>query len=319
MKHISIAQKVANVLYAAVFVFGLLVFTGITEAALPEPYAINPTPACATPKIQDFTPYIYDGELHSFEYTVMGSENPLVVATVVGERGIEYRYTTQRRLDGSSRVHVDVPGWYGFSGDTRIVVSVATGADARCWGVAEFRVKLDGPTKSAAPITATAQVAPPPAKPRAETPPPPKDVSVLDNTVPAGTPSTPTTPTDSEEKISSDASLTRAMITSISAFFGANASKNQCRDLPQSAWIALLVAVVVALLIVIDRLPYLLKGNGVQFAVSLLFVFVVALALWFVFDGCRSHRWFPIAVTVLILLTLLTPTALDAKRARVKK
>ncbi len=319
MKHISIAQKVANVLYAAVFVFGLFVFTGITEAALPEPYAVNPTPTCVSPKIQNFTPYIYDGELHSFEYTVSGSENPLVVATVVGERGIEYRYTTQRRGEGLSRVHVDVPGWYGFSGDTRIVASVATGADAHCWSVAEFRVKLSGPTKSAATVTAITPVATPTVKPRTETPPSPKGVRILDNTTSAGTPPAPTAPKDSEEPISSDASLTREMITSISAFFGAGASKNQCRDLPQSAWIALLIAIIVALLVVIDRLPYLLKGNGVQFAISHLIVFVVALTLWFIFDGCRSHRWFPIAVTVLVLLTLLTPTALDVKRVRVKK
>jgi hypothetical protein len=32
-----------------------------------------------------------------------------------------------------------------------------------------------------------------------------------------------------------------------------------------------------------------------------------------VFDQCRDHRWFPIAVTLITLFTLIAPTNLEKK------
>lgn len=308
VKQNSSKRKVVGVLYAAALVIGFVLLGGTAEAALPEPYGVNQVASCVAPVISNFTPYIYDGELHSFEYTVNGSESPLVVA-VVGERGIEYRYSTQRKGNGASRVHVDVPGWYGFTGEMRVVVSVLTGADAHCWSAAEFHVKLAGPTKVPTDTT----------KETLEVPTPPKNVIVIDSAPLSGehAGSVAVVPKDKDQSVKSkEESLTRSMVATIGSFFGSKVSKDECKTLPRTAWIALAIVCLVAILIVIDRLPYLLKGNGVKFAIVLLAVFVVMLGIWFIFDRCRSYRWFPIVVTVLTLLTLITPTALDTKKLR---
>ena len=69
----------------------------------------------------------------------------------------------------------------------------------------------------------------------------------------------------------------------------------------------------------IDSLAFLLSGNGVRFAVTLLAMFLAMLALWFLFDGCRHFRWFPIIITLLTLGTLITPTTLEGRKGKTKK
>ena len=78
-------------------------------------------------------------------------------------------------------------------------------------------------------------------------------------------------------------------------------------------WIFLTLICIVAVFVIVDSLPYLLAGNGTRFAITLLVIFLAMLTLWFMFDRCRDHRWFPIAVTLLTLGTLVMPTPLDRK------
>lgn len=315
MKQISLALN-RGVLYAAILLASFLV-VGSAEATTtnsPSNSQWATTSSCTKPSIQGFTAYIYEGELNSFEYTVVGCDHPLVSATVAG-RVIENRYATFKSVQaGITRVHVDVPSWYGFSGDTSIVIAALTGPKIDCFAQSEFHVKLAEYVSQ----DSIAQVVEPPVMPVVEminpiskTPEPPTKVGIIEG---GSTDVVAEDGTQKEDQKSDNEGLTRKMVASISAFLGSNVEKGTCKTMPTSGWIALAIICVVAILIVVDRLPYLLSGNGVKFAVVLLIIFLVMLGLWFIFDQCRSQRWFPIVVTLLTLGTLITPTALDTKK-----
>lgn len=303
MKMISLRFSFQVVLYASILLASFLI-VGSAEATSNSSWA---TPSsCTKPTIQSFTAYIYEGELNSFEYTVVGCDQPLVSATVAG-RIIENRYATFKRIQaGVTRVHVDVPNWYGFSGDTSITVSALSGANLRCWAQVEFHVKLkekEMVSENVIEKSVTTTYAPEPIE---KTPEAPTKVNIVKDGSKENT--------AIREGGSDSEGLTQKMVASINAFLGSNDGKGTCKTLPVSGWIALAIICVVAILIVVDRLPYLLSGNGVKFAVVLLIIFLVMLGLWFIFDQCRSQRWFPIVVTLLTLATLIAPTVLAPKK-----
>ncbi len=63
---------------------------------------------CAPIAARDFTPYIYDGALHSFEFTVPDSSYVALVGSV-GNTSIPFqRFTRGIRADGTLRIHMDV-------------------------------------------------------------------------------------------------------------------------------------------------------------------------------------------------------------------
>jgi len=204
---------------------------------------------------------------------------------------------------------VDVPNWYGFSEEVRIMVQVS-GETPGCWVQEEFVVKLP-PRSNTTPPTMTPPVAPTPSEDTGST---------------TGVEQAPTT-VDSDDlgnSITDDGSVIDGVVgagflSSLVASLTGTNSDGQCYSWPASAWIFLIVICIVAVFVIIDSLPYLLSGNGVRFAVVLLVMFLALLLLWFMFDRCREYRWFPIGVSLLTMGTLLMPTSLDKKMGKNKK
>lgn len=281
---------VTAVLYIGLFVAGILGTTTRAEAATMPAVCVN------APTIENFKPYVYeDGDLHSFDYTVVGDGAPVATATVVGGHALESRFTTywQTGTMQATKLHVDVPSWYGIAGEVHIMVSVMTATSVGCTVQKEFVVQL--PTHHV------------------------KAVTPVTPTHPATPPTTPTTvkPVEKGKTAHTDKKPDVKGIVGSGVTDTVSIDK-QCTSWPKMTWIFLILICIVAVFVIIDALPYLLAGNGVRFAVVLLVMFLALLALWFVFDRCREHRWFPIAVTLLTLGTLIMPTTLD-KRGRAKK
>ncbi|MBI4068152.1 hypothetical protein HY413_01945 [Candidatus Kaiserbacteria bacterium] len=289
MRTVSSKFIVSAVLYVGLFIAGILGTTIRAEAATMPAVCVN------APTIENFKPYVYeDGDLHSFDYTVVGDGTPVATATVVGGHALESRFTTywQTGTTQATKLHVDVPSWYGIAGEVHIMVSVMTATSIDCVVQKEFVVQL--PTRH---LTA------------------PTPVTPTHPATPTGTSSTTklaekgkTTHTDKKPDVNEGKGMVGSGITD-TVMLG-----KQCKSWPKMTWIFLILICIVAVFVIIDSLPYLLAGNGVRFAVTLLVMFLVLLALWFMFDRCREHRWFPIAVTLLTLGTLVMPTTLDGKK-----
>lgn len=299
MKNVSSRFIVSGVLYIGLLLTAVFGATAHAEAAT------LPVSCAVTPAIESFKPYVYeDGVLHSFDYTVVGDGVPTVVATAVGGQSLENFYSTtwQTGTPNTKKIHVDVPSWYGFSGETHISVNVMTASSTGCTTQKEFVVQL--PARPAGTSSGWSDPTSPPVVTR-----------------PAGEPGSsgkaPGTDTGSSaESPDVQGGFLSALMASL---FGGGAATEQCVGWPRGTWIFLTVICIAAVLVILDSLPYLLTGNGMRFALVLLAMFLVLLALWFTFDRCRENRWFPLVVTVITLGTLVMPTALEGKRGRTKK
>ncbi len=79
---------------------------------------------CSPSEIVGFVPYVYDGQIHSFDYFHSGLPGT-ILKTTVGNIELTPNYTSVW-ISGTStqKVHVDVPGWYPLSGNVPIRVEV---------------------------------------------------------------------------------------------------------------------------------------------------------------------------------------------------
>lgn len=130
---------------------------------MPGHYAQAQTPTvsqCNPSEIAGFVPYTYDGKLHSFDYFYNGLPGT-VLKTVVGGIEIQPSYVSVWRVGTTTqKIHVDVPGWYSFSGNTTIAVEVLSRSG--CTNKQVFTVVLptapvvQGPTKHTVTTTSAA-------------------------------------------------------------------------------------------------------------------------------------------------------------------
>lgn len=102
------------------FLFSVLFFALSTTAAHAQVVPATSTPpSCGA---TSFTPYVYaDGTLHSFDYTLSGTSS-LPLISKVGNMQLDVRYSTVWRGATSTKIHVDVPRWNGFSEVTPVVL-----------------------------------------------------------------------------------------------------------------------------------------------------------------------------------------------------
>ncbi|MBP9668755.1 MAG: hypothetical protein KBE09_00500 [Candidatus Pacebacteria bacterium] len=85
---------------------------------------VSNTIQCNPSEISGFVPYVYDGQLHSFDYFHNGLPGT-ILRTTVGGITLTPNYTSVW-ISGTTtqKVHVDVPGWYSLSGNVPVVVEV---------------------------------------------------------------------------------------------------------------------------------------------------------------------------------------------------
>jgi len=292
---------------------------------------------CSEPNVGNFVPYIYEGELHSFDYTVFDNDRGVVLPlqTIIDGRGIEARYSSEWTSNGDTRVHVDVPGWEGFNGTFPVTVHVKTGPDASCETQATFTVSLPNVPITTSPTALMGGAG-------AETP-------TTNTQVPStsqGTQQTPTTDpgTNTAPSVAVSVDADAGMVGEdtitdsagvapieedldtdsdgdangfLSFFAPITPSGSVCKTLPLASWVALAVLHLIIAGIIIFFLREFISDSNLWFTVALLVPFVGFLLAWFLLDGCRMHQWFPVVVALISLGTVLGIPAEDDAPKRI--
>jgi hypothetical protein len=312
-------------LIAVGFTFSTQIVSAQTTSSLPS---------CTQPNIGGFLPYIYEGELHSFDYLVFDNDRGVVAPTqtIIAGKGIETRYSTEWTLNGDTRVHVDVPSWEGFSGTFPVTVHVKTGEGASCETRATFNVSLPANVPSA-PISQNFGTGGSESKPVTS----PSQTSVVPSTTVDKDESPSVTISvdeevnntnimedvnDKDEKsfIEDDSSGSESLgfkdrFSALTSLFAPITPEGGvCRTLPVASWVVLSVIHVLIAGVIIFYLRNLISESNLWFTVALLVPFIGFLALWFVFDGCRMHQWFPVVVALVSLGTVLGVPADDGPK-----
>jgi hypothetical protein len=306
-------------------VLAVLAVTFMT-AGIANAQTTAPISSCAQPNVGGFLPYIYDGELHSFDYIVFDNDRGVVapIQTVIDGREIETRYSTEWTLNGDTRVHVDVPTWEGFYGTFPVTIHVKTGESASCETQATFNVSLPE-IVSASLITESFGTGGPVYRP-------PSDSSTVPTSVvPSTTESNDESPSvtisvdegtsgddtmmEDEDKDfasvisdegTSDQGAGAKGISALASFFAPiTPDGGACKTLPIASWIILSIIHVAIAGAIIFFLRNLISESNLWFTVALLVPFIGFLALWFLFDGCRMHQWFPVVIALVSLGTVL--------------
>lgn len=242
---------------------------------------------CAPVSAMSFTPYIYDGALHSFDFTMPDASYVALIGTV-GEQSVPFHHMT-RRIDaaGMLRVHVDINS-VPLTGTLPITVTLLSAKGSGqpvCAAVVNILVG-SGPIQQ--PGT------PAPSAPATNVPSSGSTNEPTDSeTVPVPTPPTPTVPTPTATTATSSG-LGTLCSTQSSAI---------------GLWIILLVfyAVLVAALLWANwptswawvRTPEWLTAG-------MLVPLILLLAFWYAVASCRGAWWLPVVAVAIAIVGLFT-------------
>lgn len=249
--------------------------------------------ACPQVSATNFVPYIYDGALHSFEFTISDPSNVAILGSV-GNTSIPFNLMTRKTdTSGAVRIHVDVAPT-PVSGSLPITVTMlsARSGSPVCLTVVSVNA-VSG--LQAIPNTSTTNV---PATP----------------TVSAA-PSTPSA-TAAPRPISSDPVPTTQKVLTTSTATGSvvstfqNPLKNMCSS-DTSAYRLWLILLVLYMLIVGALLwaefPMSLPWARTpeRIASIILALLLLLLAFWYFSISCRAALWMPLAAFLIAVLGLL--------------
>lgn len=239
-----------------------------------------------------FTPYIYDGELHSFEFTVP-DRSYVALTGSVGGTFVPFQFMTRHGNTGELRVHVDIES---ISARDLLPISVTLisakgGNEPVCMStvimtasVAEGKhspISLPSPSKEASVNTA----------PSSHTGIPGSPVRREGTTTPRELVSSPTAP---EPSISMLAAVQNSIVGSCTMEGGET-----------RLWVVLLaVFVVVTGMAVLSQVPSTYsKGQRVT---SIVVPLVFLLVFWYLFEACRAPLWAPLAALAIATLGILS-------------
>lgn len=310
--------KRATILFVAILLVGFFGPSAVSHA--------QTAPVCAEPlTIGLFTPYIYeDGDLHSFDYLVSGAEDVRINKTVVGGIILEDRYSTQwdTALD-ADRVHVDVPGWYGYTGVVPIEISVSR-LDGSCETPAFFSVTLPERQGNVSRVTPTStsgagagyEYVPNSASVGAQ-----ESGSTARNTDSVSNGVETQSVDDMLAAIDAMGSTIKDNLVFGPMLVTPPAAENdvvnnghpglQCGPITLSGWVLLTLIHVALALIAGLYLWRMFGGASWWVGITILVPLLILLGLWFTLDTCRLFRWFP-AITALIgFISILLVPMLD--------
>src|SRR3989344_4892485 len=103
-----------RVIAVSVFIISALLiapsFASAAEVSVQTAQLLPPgSNTCAPASVTGFTPYVYDGSLHSFEFTV-GDSSYVAIAATVGNVNIPFNQMTRMgAATGAVRIHADLP------------------------------------------------------------------------------------------------------------------------------------------------------------------------------------------------------------------
>lgn len=98
-----------SILWGLVFALGIFVLPGAASADVATKQVLPPGgTSCITPSVYGFKAYEYDGALHSFEFFVSDASY-VAVSGAAGGAQVPFFYASRRNVDGSMRIHIDLP------------------------------------------------------------------------------------------------------------------------------------------------------------------------------------------------------------------
>lgn len=265
------------------FLIGTFAIPTVTKAS---------TVVCDAPTIENFTPYIYDGHLDSFNYTLdstVGTSH-LPLSVLINGEDVDLRYVSVWRNLGADRVlvHVDVPNHISLSENTVISVKnlqITQGPPPICMSGEVFHVNLPdaghNPISTVEPVTIV----------------PTTDTTLVDVDEVVETPEIPDAIVITDTAATTDGAMQCSLI-----------GKWQ---LPFAALIDVIVSLILILFMSV------IASSNLRLAAAVLVPPAIFIGFWYTLSACRSEVWFPILTIVLAIIVLTasgTPLAFEGIR-----
>ena len=253
--------------------------------------------SCAPLSAYDFTPYIYDGALHSFEFTIPDSSYVALSGTA-GDTSIPFQFMTRRGGSSSSlRVHVDIqtapiPGRLPLS----VTLLSAKGGGPVCMSTVVMAASSSSQT-TLPPVAPTV-----PAQTPTQTTNTPSGSSISDTgNIPQKNRTLATTSSSTAE--SSSTSTAVSFLTSIQ-----NKIVESCAPMGSALrlWMILLAMyLAVVAVAVLAQTPALRTYSIGQRTATILTPLILLLAFWYFTESCRATPWVPLAAILIAAVGLL--------------
>ena len=249
--------------------------------------------ACAQVSATNFIPYVYDGALHSFEFTV---SDPSYVAILgsVGNTLIPFNVMTRKTdASGTVRIHVDVQP-ASVSGGLPVTVTMLS---ARSGSPVCMTVVSANAISGLSVIPYTPVVTAPPTQPTVSAPAKP--------VVTAAPKPASSTPIPTTQKVLTTSTATGSVVSTFQ-----NPLKNMCTS-DASAYRLWLILLVLYMLIVGALLwaefPMSLPWARTpeRIASIILVLLLLLLAFWYFSISCRAALWMPLVAFLVAVLGLL--------------
>lgn len=280
--------------FSLLFVSSLFLLVG----SFGIPTAAEASVTCQEPSIGNFTPYVYNGSLHSFEYTIDSPSgiSHLPLGIEVAGVDVDLYYVSVWHNQGPNRVliHVDIPESIAMSGNTEINVTnlqITQGPPPICVSGAVFHVNLSGTyvPPTAPPTTPTVPVVTAP-----ETPETPVEIDPVIETPEVTDPEDTATTTEEGE---------------------------QCSTMSNGWLIFLALLDIIISAIILLSMAAIARSN-LRLSLAVLVPPLVFVGIWYIFNSCHSAVWFPILSVVLAIIVLTasgTPDAFEGIRVKIMR
>ncbi len=260
-----------------------------TQQILP----IGGSNACTQLPVTSFTPYIYDGALHSFEFTVPDASYVAVLGSV-GDSSLSFDRLT-RRVDasGSVLIHADIETT-PIRGTLPLQVTLLSARTGQPVCLATIYATVgSGPVQSASVSPAIA-----PAKPKSAVP--STSSTPVKQPIVVSTSSSP-----SKEEKATDAPTTTPVLNTIQSKLN-----NLCASEASAYRLWLILLVLFALMtgaLLWAEFPLSLPWARTpeRIATIVLALLLILLGFWYFSAACRAALWMPLVAFLIAILGLL--------------
>ena len=290
----------ASVLFAAISVFPAHAAAQSISTQTQQLLPLGPS-TCGAVVATDFTPYIYDGALHSFEFSLPDPSYVAIIGTV-GDASIPFQVMTRKVSSaGVLRVHVDTPTT-PVTGTLPIVVTLLSARQGQpvCAAIVSMSVG-SGPVVVKSPVKPIVQKPVPIKKPISISPPRPVPPKVPSTPKSPSVPSTTTVPAKATTTVTSATSVVSTVQSQLRSICASDTSAYRL-------WLILLVlyALIVGVALWAEfpmSLPWARTPERV--ATIILVLLLLLLGFWYFSVSCRAALWMPLVAFLIAVLGLL--------------
>lgn len=270
--------------------------------------AQQPGSMCPSASIAYFQPYVYQGNLHSFEYVIEPNTYAATQTSVSGEV-LPTTFTTRipERLPGKVVVHVDTPSMPVGEAPLAIEISLASNATSSqaipCTFNASFSVDTR-PIPVVPPKASDAHGSPPVQSGSGISVPPeisakPAPIATGDRPAAPEYPQ-PVTTTTPGGKVAG----TSTMHTDTGVKTGGVCSPRSAAS--AQLW-GMLLALYLALIVILFFAPLSAFGGSMNIVIAVIALpAILLLGAWYYFDNCFMFKWFPFGALVIGIAGLLS-------------